>query len=840
MCGSDFPVDSSPKKVFEDLYQLCSFILKTMPHNAIDYFEAVIFALLAGSTVVDPSMGLLQTKFKPLHDQLVEKERAKQKLEAVRRQQQTFDDDDLAEFDDDAPPDDIKDIEVIPSVDELRRTAGTFLRPNKKSGSYKDSTHYLDVQFRLLREDFVQPLRKGIRTFLKERHEYITGKKRMPLGEVRLYTEVKIVKIEKVRDSVVYKLQLPQKTYKRIKWEKSKRLLVGSLILLTTVDNCFQAQTTFFGIVFSRNTNELGKGIVTVTWEGIPPTYDEDEEYLMVESEVYLEAYRHTLETLKILDLEKFPMKRFIVDASSEVDMPKYLKDATRLIELRLANGEPIHVPPQQAQWPTAEDFGLDENQYKAFHGAVTNEFTIIQGPPGTGKTFLGLKVAEVLLSNSYLWKGSIDDNPITVVCYTNHALDQFLEGILNYYKREKIEPDIIRIGGRSKSEALTKYALREVRQRKRRKLGGCYYAAERTAREDIYELEDRRASGMSEITGLQDVQGIVDFERLSSWQDIQPRYPKVLWTNFQNFSWLGISDDYLKAEQFYEDRVVQGWFEVRTFPKATGKAKKNQKELGQRNAATVERMRVINSEEEDSEDDEEDYDLEELMERRVIDDIILEAETSGRADMGRRITYLPASSISGCEKSLKNLNHQLQEATRGMNGDQARQFRQTRQSDKTILENRGKLLGEIFRLYKEQMLDLPDVTTLLEEIQGGVAGALHYNRLRMSERWALYFAVVEYARQNIAEHVAIIEQDLGKAQKRLRNLIQYGDGLILKDCKVVGLTTTGAAKYNNLLQMMGSRIVIVEEAAEVFEAHIVTCITQNCQQLILIGIKLS
>jgi len=27
-----------------------------------------------------------------------------------------------------------------------------------------------------------------------------------------------------------------------------------------------------------------------------------------------------------------------------------------------------------------------------------------------------------------------------------------------------------------------------------------------------------------------------------------------------------------------------------------------------------------------------------------------------------------------------------------------------------------------------------------------------------------------------------------------------------------------------------------VEEAAEVFEAHIVTCITQKCEQLILIG----
>ena len=38
---------------------------------------------------------------------------------------------------------------------------------------------------------------------------------------------------------------------------------------------------------------------------------------------------------------------------------------------------------------------------------------------------------------------------PILVVCFTNHALDQFLEGILEF------EENIVRIGSRSKSERL-------------------------------------------------------------------------------------------------------------------------------------------------------------------------------------------------------------------------------------------------------------------------------------------------------------------------------------------------------------------------------------------------
>lgn len=41
---------------------------------------------------------------------------------------------------------------------------------------------------------------------------------------------------------------------------------------------------------------------------------------------------------------------------------------------------------------------------------------------------------------------------PVLVVCYTNHALDQFLEGILPFCQ------EIARIGGRSKSKLLKRY----------------------------------------------------------------------------------------------------------------------------------------------------------------------------------------------------------------------------------------------------------------------------------------------------------------------------------------------------------------------------------------------
>jgi superfamily I DNA and/or RNA helicase len=49
-------------------------------------------------------------------------------------------------------------------------------------------------------------------------------------------------------------------------------------------------------------------------------------------------------------------------------------------------------------------------------------------------------------------------------------------------------------------------------------------------------------------------------------------------------------------------------------------------------------------------------------------------------------------------------------------------------------------------------------------------------------------------------------------------------------------MTTTSAARLQSALRSVKPRIVVVEEAAEVFEQHIVTALTECCEQLILIG----
>ena len=49
-------------------------------------------------------------------------------------------------------------------------------------------------------------------------------------------------------------------------------------------------------------------------------------------------------------------------------------------------------------------------------------------------------------------------------------------------------------------------------------------------------------------------------------------------------------------------------------------------------------------------------------------------------------------------------------------------------------------------------------------------------------------------------------------------------------------MTTTGAAKFRDLISGVRSSIMVIEEAAEITEAHVSTSLNKNVQQLVLIG----
>uniref|UniRef100_A0A182MLN7 AAA+ ATPase domain-containing protein n=1 Tax=Anopheles culicifacies TaxID=139723 RepID=A0A182MLN7_9DIPT len=78
--------------------------------------------------------------------------------------------------------------------------------------------------------------------------------------------------------------------------------------------------------------------------------------------------------------------------------------------------------------------------------------------------------------------------------------------------------------------------------------------------------------------------------------------------------------------------------------------------------------------------------------------------------------------------------------------------------------------------------------------------------------------------------------EELLEASRRLNELSQLSTLKLIQGFRVVAMTTTFAARNRTLLELLRSPIVIIEEAAEVLEAHIVSSLTRHTAQCILIG----
>jgi superfamily I DNA and/or RNA helicase len=73
-------------------------------------------------------------------------------------------------------------------------------------------------------------------------------------------------------------------------------------------------------------------------------------------------------------------------------------------------------------------------------------------------------------------------------------------------------------------------------------------------------------------------------------------------------------------------------------------------------------------------------------------------------------------------------------------------------------------------------------------------------------------------------------------AHERLQKFRGARDAALLQTKRIVGCTTTAAAKNAQLLSTINPGIVIVEEAAEVLESHVLVSLAKSTKQLVLIG----
>ncbi len=102
--------------------------------------------------------------------------------------------------------------------------------------------------------------------------------------------------------------------------------------------------------------------------------------------------------------------------------------------------------------------------------------------------------------------------------------------------------------------------------------------------------------------------------------------------------------------------------------------------------------------------------------------------------------------------------------------------------------------------------------------------------RLDHERRWTK--ALVEgrlKAIQELALQYNSIQEDIN---------VQFGasDAFTIGQKRIIGCTTTAAAKYSRLIRAARPDVILVEEAGEILESHILTALAPTVQQLILIG----
>ena len=100
-----------------------------------------------------------------------------------------------------------------------------------------------------------------------------------------------------------------------------------------------------------------------------------------------------------------------------------------------------------------------------------------------------------------------------------------------------------------------------------------------------------------------------------------------------------------------------------------------------------------------------------------------------------------------------------------------------------------------------------------------------------LRDRWRFFHGLRDRCRDRFASELARSLRGYRRAVAAAAQLDECESLRVLRSAVVVGMTTTGAAKYQALVRQLGCRVLVMEEAAEVLEAHVLASITADTQQ---------
>ena len=131
--------------------------------------------------------------------------------------------------------------------------------------------------------------------------------------------------------------------------------------------------------------------------------------------------------------------------------------------------------------------------------------------------------------------------DPIVCVCYTNHALDQLLEHLVNDGVKQ-----LIRLGSRSKSELLQDLNLRHVSQQ---------VGQTKTEFNEKWQLHTKLNSELAHIEEI--LQGLKD---PTSWRNIKAYLERQDSRHFEQLFEMKFNEDEFRTVRDEKYSVVKSW----------------------------------------------------------------------------------------------------------------------------------------------------------------------------------------------------------------------------------------------------------------------------------------
>ncbi|KAI0930201.1 hypothetical protein AcV5_006978 [Taiwanofungus camphoratus] len=782
----------------------------------------------------------------------------------------------------------ITDIRIAPTHAELTCRISPFLPANLYGAPHpfpaESMQRLLDIQFRLLREELTASLRISVQLVLDDLMEtrgntqlaqliqkrggkyrgHVTGQDTVLFN---VYTNVDFSSVVPDRRglSVGLTLDAPpgraRSQYPNARvafWESmaSKRLIQGGLVAFI----CKRAGNSVdvhLGTISSsahdlsdsarQHTDKVSLRIaffdsdvvLRILQELRNPEHEREGSKFLVEATVMYESIRPFLNALRV-DPEIVPFSRYLVHRPPaffdklEISPPEYARlpnftyqlsslfsPETGIEDLRLTVSDPVSI--EHAREILRRSSRLDPSQADAVVASLTREVVLIQGPPGTGKSYTGVELLRVLLAN--------EAGPVLMIAFTNHALDHMLGSVLD----ANITNKLVRLGSRSADERISQFSIENMEKvagkSRLHRSSASYRHALRDVEDEIKKLMKefmKTRVDSDEIAEYMEIHFPSHFDFLTSppsW--VQTLYSFVTTDSGQG-SWRVAGKN--RRDEELDESLYAFWKEGRDleFLEAAESSTpfSPQQPIAQGPDANI-------------------FSVLSLIE--TASDINTASDTSLHSHGGESDDDIDLLDLSPEETWM----HAQVERT-----SHAAELQDDALSDDVPLDHDVARLAapsSSTGLHPSDFKNLEDFFLTL-----GCAGIPHIPSSSRGisdllggdtdDMWSMSRAERQRLDTHWTDEIRVIRQQTRIMEfERLRDrhsttLSKYNEEQdetrrhLLHNVDIIGCTTTGAAKLTSLLKGIGPRIMLVEEAGQVLEAHVLGSLVPTVQHLILIG----